>query len=63
MNNTIELRINQQDQKIYLAGYLAINEFSEILMDKDGRRFREKLIVVASVENWNQWERSFPCYL
>lgn len=43
MNDTIELRINQQDQKIYLAGYLAINEFSEILMDKDGRRFREKI--------------------
>lgn len=43
MNNTLELRINQQDKKIYLAGYLPINEFSEVLMDKEGKKFREKI--------------------
>lgn len=43
INDTLELRINQQDKKIYLAGYLPINEFSEVLTDKDGKRFREKI--------------------
>lgn len=43
MNDTLELRINQQDKRIYLAGYLPINEFSEILMDKEGKKFREKI--------------------
>lgn len=28
---------------MYLAGYLAVNEFSEILTDKEGKRFREKI--------------------
>ena len=43
MNDTLEIRIDQQDRKMYLAGYLAVNEFSEILMDKEGKRFREKI--------------------
>lgn len=43
MNDTLELRINQRDRKVFLAGYLPINEFSEVLMDKDGKRFREKI--------------------
>lgn len=43
MNDTLELRIDQQDRKIYLAGYLPINEFSEVLTDKEGKRFREKI--------------------
>lgn len=43
MNDTLELRINQQDKRIYLAGYLPINEFSEVLMDKEGKKFREKI--------------------
>lgn len=43
MNDTLELRINQRDRKVFLAGYLPINEFSEILTDKDGKRFREKI--------------------
>ena len=42
MNDTLELRVNQQEKKIYLAGYLPVNEFSEVLMDKDGKKFREK---------------------
>ena len=43
MNDTLELRVNQQERKIYLAGYLPVNEFSEVLMDKDGKKFREKI--------------------
>lgn len=43
MNDTLELRVNQQEKRIYLAGYLAVNEFSEVLMDKEGKRFREKI--------------------
>ena len=43
MNDTLELRVNQQEKKIYLAGYLPVNEFSEVLMDKDGKKFREKI--------------------
>ena len=43
MNDTLELRINQRDRKVFLAGYLPINEFSEVLMDKEGKRFREKI--------------------
>lgn len=43
MNDTLELRIDQRDKKVFLAGYLPINEFSEVLMDKEGKRFREKI--------------------
>lgn len=43
MNDTLELRINQRDRKVFLAGYLPINEFSEVLMDKEGKKFREKI--------------------
>ncbi|CUO75428.1 MULTISPECIES: HK97 family phage prohead protease [Clostridium] len=43
MNDTLELRVNQQERKIYLAGYLPVNEFSEVLMDKEGKKFREKI--------------------
>lgn len=43
MNDTLELRVNQQEKKIYLAGYLPVNEFSEVLIDKEGKKFREKI--------------------
>lgn len=43
MNDTLELRVNQQEKKLYLAGYLSVNEFSEVLMDKEGKKFREKI--------------------
>ena len=43
MNDTLELRVNQQEKKIYLAGYLPVNQFSEVLIDKEGKCFREKI--------------------
>lgn len=63
MNDTLELRVNQQDQKIYLAGYLPINEFSEVLMDKEGKRFREKINSGCFSRKLESIGKNFPLLL
>ena len=63
MNDTLELRVNQQERKIYLAGYLAVNEFSEVLMDKEGKRFREKINSGCFSRKLESMGENFPLLL
>lgn len=41
--NGLELRVNEENNKIYVAGYLPINQSSDIIIDKEGKQFREKI--------------------
>lgn len=41
--NGLEVRVNQENKKIYVAGYLPVNQLSDVILDKEGKQFREKI--------------------